>query len=94
MLASVSVTTAVKEVLAVNLARRGLFIKSLAANTVDVYLKFDNSTTVLTTANGYPLSPGESIFIGSEIYTSGNDAPFTVQGITASGTVDLRVHEL
>lgn len=93
-IASVSVTTAVTTILADNRNRRAFALKSLSTNTDTIYLKFDGSTTALTTANGYPLAAGESLIVGSGIGLSGVDAGFAIKGIVATTTCDLRVQEL
>jgi hypothetical protein len=77
-----------------NRARRGAFIKALKGNTDDVFLKFDNSATVLTSSVGWPLSAGESLIVMSDLGGSGYDAGFTIKAIAGSGTQNVRVHEL
>ena len=88
-------TTATGIVIAAqNNVRKQLRIKSLSTNTVDVFLKFDDSATVLTAANGYPLKPGEEIVLLPVIGANGCSIPHQVKGITASSSAELRVQEL
>ncbi len=95
-LASVTVDTTAGGVTiqAANGNRRGVFVKSLATNSVTVFLKFDASSTALTAANGWPLAPGESLILLREASIAGDNPVYDVKGITASGSADIRTQEL
>lgn len=58
------------------------------STSVTVYLKYDGSSTTLTSGNGFPLYPQQKM-------TFDNDGKvhaflYGLQGITASGTADVR----
>lgn len=87
-------TTAAQIMLPENVQRVGVMFKSVKANTDDVFFGFVYTGTTATTASGMPLSPGESIFFGTEFPT--NSAAEYHSAITVqsnSGTQDVRFIE-
>lgn len=98
---AITVTTSPTPVLATNYKRRVMFIKSVKTNASTIYLKLDDSETVLTTSNGFPLEAGESIIIVNNKYTTpiGQSAPNTeywcgVSAIVPAGTAEIRYSEM
>ena len=88
-LSTVSVTTTKTTLLPAGIRRRSVLLAN-TSTTVPVYLKLDSSVTVLTAANGFPLAPGGTMVL-STIPDEWRDP---IEGITASGTADVRVTEI
>lgn len=82
----VTIANTVTPILAPSGFRRAFFLKALQSNQEPVFLKFDNSTGALTAANGWPLYPGESLVIGTEVIPDGRDLAYAVKGIAAGTT--------
>lgn len=60
-LSAVNVTTTAAIVVPANINRRVLFIQNVA--DTDIYYKFDESATALTTANGAKLAAGAELLL-------------------------------
>lgn len=74
---NVSVATAATLILAANSARGEVSVRNNNASGV-LYLGFDSS---VTTANGFPLNPGD-------VYNNNNGAQ--IYGVASTGTIDTR----
>ena len=88
-LAAYSVTSTKSTLLPANIKRRSVMLGNLSS-TVTVYIKADSSATVLTASNGVPLFPNAVLTLNCDP----NLWRDPIEGITASGTADVRVMEL
>ena len=86
---AVSVTSTKTALLAANIKRRSVVLGN-CSSTVTVYLKADSSATVLTASNGIPLFPNAVLTFNCDP----NLWRDPIEGITASGTADVRVMEV
>jgi hypothetical protein len=91
---TVTVTSTAAIVLPANRQRRAMFLKCPAGSAATVFVKFDNSAQALTAANGYPLAPGDSLFVPSTFTPDGVSNPAAVQAITAAANSTLAIVEL
>lgn len=80
--------------LSANSRRRTIALRNTGAT--DCYLKFDESSTALTAANGYPLKAGESLILGPSWLSQYNsvDLNFAVKGITAAASTTVIAHDV
>jgi len=78
-----------------NLQRLALIIKAPPGNSGVVYVKIDASATELSSANGYPLSPGEVLPVSvGRGDGRANLFPNALIAMSTNGTDSLHVTEL
>lgn len=80
---------------AYNAARIVLLLKAPAANAGIIYVKIDSSPTVLSAANGYPISPGEVLPVSAGRSDGrANLFPNAVIALSTNGTDSLHATEI
>ena len=85
MIAAVSVLSTVTDLTAPETTPlRSLLVANNGAETI--YVKLDSSSTVLTTANGFPIAAGAAFSFDKLDFIRA-----TIQAIAVTGPVDVRV---
>lgn len=88
MISAINVTTTAAIAIPANVKRVGVLIQNVSDTTI--YLKMDESTTALTTANGLALLPSEYLSFATKDHQS--FAPiYVIHG--GSGNKEIRVQE-
>ena len=91
---TVDTTAGGTTLLAANPRRRLVALRNTGAT--DAALKFDESSTALTAANGFPLKAGETMVFGPQwlqVY-NGVDMQFAWKAIVASGSTTIIAHDV
>lgn len=88
MITAFNATTSAAIAVPANIKRVALIFQNVS--DTDIFVKFDNSTTVLTTANGFKLEPAGTLSFATKD-TQCFDPVYVIHG--GAGNKEIRVQE-